>query len=108
MGPFFSTKKCDSCKWAEKAFDKVVDKYESQGDILAYHWELDSGDNLRTTEKENGLPAETLNLFKKHNPESTVPTFILGCKYVRVGNSGSKSLDIEEDEFIKFIEKIIE
>jgi len=105
---YFSTKKCDSCKWVEKAFNKVADKYESKGDIAAYQWELDSGDNLRTKEKENGLPLETLNLFKKYNPESTVPTFIFGCKYVRIGNSGSNSLDIEEDEFIKFIEKTIE
>ena len=105
---FFSTQKCSSCSWIETAFNDVIDYYESQGKIIAYHWELDTGDNLRTEEKEEGIPAETLKSFKKYNEKNTVPSFVFGCKYVRLGNSGSKNLEIEEDEFIKAIEKIIQ
>ena len=104
---FFSSTKCSSCKWVQNVYNKVADKYESQGKVIAYHWELDTGDNLRTPQKESGVPEEVINMFTKYNPNKTVPSFIFGCRYVRNGNSGSKNLAIEEDEFTKAIEKTL-
>jgi glutaredoxin len=83
----FTTTTCPQCSTAKKAFDSTVKKLIEQDKITAYHWELDIGDNTLTTEIEKGIPRSEVELFKKFNSKSTVPTYIMGCKYVRIGNA---------------------
>ena len=80
------------------------------GKIAAYHWDLDTGDNTLTEEIESGIPKGEMEIFKKYNQEATVPTYVFGCKYVRIGNFYEKNnnLDAEEQEFIAVVEKLLQ
>jgi len=100
----FSTTKNSASKWISKTFDETVKKYED--DIIAYHWQLDTGDNTLTDDKETGIPKEEVDIFQKYNPNNTVPTYIFGCKYVRIGNAYN-TLEEEQAEFERIIEKLI-
>ena len=77
--------------------------------IIAYHWNLDTGDNTLTKEKEKGIPKSEIEIFKKYNPEGTVPTYVFGCKYIRIGNFFEKENNLaqEEKEFTSVIEKLL-
>ncbi len=100
----FSTTKNSASKWISETFDNVVGEYAD--DIVAYHWQLDTGDNTLTDVKEQGIPKKELEIFQKYNPKSTVPTYIFGCKYARVGNA-YQTLEEEKAEFSRVIEKLI-
>lgn len=93
----YTTSFCRVCKKVGKDFDDIVKKYINEGQIVAYHWDIDIGDNLLTNKIENGTPRAEVNILKKYNPSSTVPTFVFGCKYVAVGSGISIS---ELEEFI--------
>ena len=47
--------------------------------------------------------------FKKYNPKGSIPTFVFGCKYVRVGNGYERDDDLasEAAEFRAVIEDLI-
>lgn len=100
---------CKPCQWISESFEKVVKSYVEDETIIAYHWILDSGDNALTKKIENGIPKKELEIFKKYNSETTVPTFIFGCKYVRVGNfyEEEDNLGAEEEEFRTVIDKLL-
>jgi len=100
----FCVTKSSDCNWIKKGFDSVMEEYEDQ--IKAYHWQLDTGDNTLTPEIETKIPREELEIFKKYNPGSTVPTFVFGCKYYRIGNAYDK-VELEKEEFKKVIEELI-
>ncbi|MBW2974757.1 SurA N-terminal domain-containing protein [Candidatus Woesearchaeota archaeon] len=100
----FSSSKNSASRWISRAFDDVADEYGDE--IIAYHWQLDTGDNTLTSVEETGVPKAEVDVFRKYNPENTVPTYIFGCKYVRVGNSYS-SLEEEKAEFRRVIEKFL-
>jgi hypothetical protein len=100
----FSTTKNPASKWISSTFDDLVAEYGSE--IAAYHWQLDTGDNTLTAEEESGIPKEEVDIFQKYNQDSTVPTYVFGCKYVRIGNS-YETLDEEEAEFKRVIEKLL-
>lgn len=104
----YTTTNCQSCIWITEKFDFFVKEYQKQNKIVAYHWELDTGDNTLTKEIETGIPKLELEIFKKYNPKSTVPTFIFGCKYVRIGNAyeEQKNLDAEKLEFENIANKL--
>ncbi len=87
----YTTSGCKSCDELEKAFYDAVGDY----DVVVYHWELDTGQNIYTEEMETGIPKSELDIFQKYNPKSTVPTYVMGCRYVRVGAGGS---DMEEEK----------
>ncbi len=99
----FSTSKCEPCNWIKETFDGLAKKYDN---IVVYHWQLDTGDNLISEEKEKAIPKKEIEIFKKYNPKSTVPTYIFGCKFVRIGNA-YESLEEEQAEFDRVIEKLI-
>ena len=103
----FTTTTCPQCDIAKNAFDSTVKNLIEQDKIVAYHWELDIGDNTLTSETEEGIPRSEVEIFKKFNSKSTVPTFILGCRYVRTGNAYDVPyIEGESSEIIKAITKI--
>ena len=103
----FSTTWCPHCEWIKDSFTKVVNEYE--GKIVAYHWELDIDDNALTPELEGEIPASEMAIFEKYNPRSSIPTFVFGCKYARVGNGyeSQGNLEAEEAEFREIIEELL-
>jgi len=105
----YTTTSCQSCKWIKETFDSFAEQYQEQGKIVAYHWELNTGDNTLTEEKERGIPRSELDIFKKYNSKSTVPTFVFGCRYLRVGNDYEDQDDLgaEKLEFDKITNMLI-
>lgn len=100
----FSTTKNPDSKWISSSFDEVINKYKD--DVTAYHWQLDTGDNTLTGVKEQGIPKKEVEIFQKYNPQSTVPTYVFGCKYLRIKNA-YKTLDEEKAEFSRVIEQLL-
>jgi thiol-disulfide isomerase/thioredoxin len=105
----FATTWCPHCQWIKETYIKVVQEYENNGQIKAYLWEVDIGDNSLTPEVESKVPQNELDVFNKFNKENSIPTFIFGCKYLRGGNGYEQqgNLDAEEEEFRKIIEELI-
>jgi hypothetical protein len=98
----YTTSKCEICKESGRLFQDSVIDFIADGSIQARHWSLDTGDNLLTLKKENGVPKEEVALFKKYSPDNLVPTIVLGCKYKHVGKFG-----IEQEEEFKAILKTL-
>lgn len=94
----FSTTWCPHCEWVSETFDKVVKKYVADGKIVAYHWELDINDNTLTPAKESSVPAEAQAVYQEFNPNGSIPTFVIGCKYFRVGNGHEAANDLVAEE----------
>lgn len=88
----FSTTWCPHCTWVAETFDSVVTEYVNAGKIAAYHWELDTNDNTLTPAVETEVPAEHTAVYEEFNPGGSIPTFVIGGKYFRVGN-GHESAD---------------
>ncbi|KKP69702.1 hypothetical protein A2X44_04050 [candidate division CPR3 bacterium GWF2_35_18] len=105
----FSTTWCPHCEWIKDTFDKVAKEYMNAGKLFAYHYELDTKDDTLTSGKENNVPQEALNVYKRFNPNGSIPTFVVGCKYWRVGNGfeASQDLNAEEKELRAIFDKVI-
>ncbi|MFH1591529.1 MAG: peptidylprolyl isomerase [archaeon] len=106
----FSTTTCPHCKWVGETYESVVQEYVDAGQIVAEHWEFDTGDNTLSEEVEEYLTQADRELFSKANPRSSVPTFVFGCEYVRIGNAfetAEDGLAQEEAEFRAVIEALI-
>ncbi len=105
----FTTSTCMPCEWIKDTFDEVMKDFIEEDKITAFHWQLDTGDNTLTKKKEEGIPKKEIEIFKKYNKRSTVPTYVFGCKYVRIGNfyQENRDLDAEEKEFRAVVEKLI-
>lgn len=106
----FSTSWCPHCKWVKGTFNKVAKEYVDAGKISAHHWVLDTGDDEITDGvKESIIPPEEMGIYQKYNPQGSIPTFVFGCKYTRVGNAyeAQNNLKAEEAEFRAVIEKIL-
>ena len=103
----FSTTWCPHCKWIKETFDNVAKEYDGQ--IAAYHWELDTKDNTLTDETETNIPAEHMALYQEFNPRGSIPTYVFGGKYYRIGNGYERSddLEAEAEEFRAVIEALI-
>jgi len=106
----FSTTWCPHCVWIKETFDSVVKEYVDKGKITAYHWELDTKDNTLTDEIESVVPESELEIYRNFSPRGSIPTFVFGCKYYRVGNGfeSSKDLVSEENEFKTVIETLLQ
>ncbi len=104
----FSTTWCPHCKWIKEAYQEVVNEYKDE--ISAYQWDLDIKDNALTKEKESIVPAEFFEVYDYYNPKGSIPTFVFGCKYVRIGNGyeAQGNLNAEKAEFREIIEELIE
>lgn len=82
----FSTTWCYHCKWIKSTIDETLLSFANEGKIAAYHFELDNGDNTLTAETESIVADEHQAVYRKFNPRGSIPTFVFGCKYYRVGN----------------------
>jgi thiol-disulfide isomerase/thioredoxin len=105
----FSTTWCSHCVWINSTFNRVAKEYMDAGKILAYHYEIDTGDNTLTPEIETAVPQADLDVYEQFNPNGGIPTFVFGCKYFRIGNGyeGTKDLAAEEAEFRGVIEALL-
>lgn len=105
----FSTTWCPHCQWIKDTFDEVVSKYVADGKIVAYHWEVDTNDNTLTSQKESVVPAKDLAIYKEFNPGGSIPTFVFGCKYSRIGNGyeQQQNLGSEKAEFEALIDDML-
>lgn len=106
----FSTTWCPHCKWIKPIFEKIVAPYVETGKIIAYSWELDINDNTLTEVKETTIPQSEMAIYQKYNPQGSIPTFVLGCKYSRIGNGYEGQSDGEAKEiadFTQIIEELI-
>jgi len=84
----YTSSKCEICQAAGTVFESSVKEFGDK--IDAFHWVLDTGDNLLTDELERGVPKAEVSIFKKYSPDSKVPLTVLGCRYKRVGALGSE------------------
>lgn len=105
----FATTWCVHCQWIKDTYAKVVSDYVKQGKIIAYQWEVDIEDDALTEVKESAVPQAELDVFKKFNPQQSIPTFVFGCRYIRTGNGyeAQGNLAAEEKEFREVIDKLI-
>jgi len=105
----FSTTWCPHCEWIKATFDSTMAKYVKEGKIVAYHWEVDTNDNTLTSNAEIQVPADAQAIYSEFNPGGSIPTFVFGCKYFRVGNGYEKQNDLasEVKEFEAVIKDII-
>ena len=103
----FSTSWCPHCKWIRETYTETLESYG--GKIQGHLWELDTNDDLFTPKKESVPPSE-LELFNTYNPEGSIPTFVFGCQYVRVGNGYEVegNLAAEINEFNAIIDALLE
>ncbi len=103
----FSTTWCPHCKWIKETFQETVKEYE--GEIAAYQWDIDINDNALTEEKESNVPLEHMAVYQNYNPKGSIPTFVFGCKYLRIGNGyeSQDNLAAEKQEFKEIIEELI-
>ena len=99
----YTTSFCEVCKESGRMFQDLVTNFMIDESIQARHWSLDTGDNLLTSKKENGVPKEEIAIFKKYSPNNRVPTVVLGCKYKHVGKFGIE----QEDEFKAIIKTLV-
>ena len=84
-----------------------------KGLIVGAHWDIDSAsksDNQVTPSVEGAFPPAELSLFQSINPNGTIPTFLFGCKYYRVGNAyeTQNDADAEAGEFKAVINKLLD
>jgi thiol-disulfide isomerase/thioredoxin len=105
----FSTTWCPHCVWVKPTFDKVASEYAAAGKIIAYHWELDTGDNTLTPQNETAVPQADTAVYQQFNPQGSIPTFVFGGKYWRVGNGYERTQDLaaEEAEFRAVIDQLL-
>jgi len=105
----FSTSWCPHCQWSKPAFEAAVKDYVKNGKIVAYNWELDTNDNTLTSEKEKEVPNQDRQVYEEFNPNGSIPTFVFGCKYFRVGTGHERENDLkaEEKEFREIIDKLL-
>lgn len=105
----FSTTWCPHCQWIGPTFDKAVKEYVNAGKIKAYRFEVDTGDNALTTEKETKVSQNHLDIYQEFNPQGSIPTFVFGAKYFRSGNGYEQQKDLvsEEAEFKAVIDDLL-
>ncbi len=105
----YSSSWCTHCEWISETYDDVVRDYIVSDKVIAYHWSLDEKDDLLTDEMEDEIPLTELALLLDYNPRNSVPTFIFGCKYYRIGTGYEyeNDLSLEDSEFRAIIEDLL-
>lgn len=109
----FTTSWCPHCKWAGPAFDEVAKEYVNKGKIVAHHWQIDTDaslkDDLLTPDKETAVPDSAMAYFNAFNSRGSIPTFVFGCKYYRIGTGYERENDLEAEkaEFRALIDDLI-
>ena len=105
----YSTTWCSHCQWIASTYDAVVKMYVDEGWIVAHRWEIDTGDDTLTDQVEEGVPVFEMEIYDDTNPQGTIPTFVFGCKYYRIGNGYEQAGDLKKEaaEFKAVIEELI-
>ena len=105
----FSTTWCPHCQWIAPIYDSVVNDYVSQGKIVAYHWQMDTLDNTLTDANEGSIPEGEAAIFQEFSPKGSIPVFVFGCEYYRLGNGyeATKDANAETTEMRKIIDELI-
>jgi thiol-disulfide isomerase/thioredoxin len=105
----FSTTWCPHCEWISDTFDTFAKKAMDEGKIMAYHWEIDINDNTLTEEVETEVPEDAMAIYREANPRGSIPTFVFGCKYYRIGNGYESQNDLaaELNDFETIMGKIL-
>ena len=105
----YSTTVCPHCRWVNSTFNGVMDEYMQAGKIVAHHWDVDVGNDQFTPSKESSISQAEVDLYKSVNDRLSVPTYLFGCKYLRIGNAyeTQDDLDAEAGEFKAVIEKLL-
>ena len=104
----FSTTWCPHCEWIKDAYDQTVKEYMNHSEIVAYHWQFDTDEDTLRTEKVP-VPQSERDIFRRFNPGGTIPTFVFGGKYYRIGNGyeAKHDLEAEKAEFRAVIDELI-
>jgi len=105
----FSKTRCSHCQWIAETYDLVVQMYIDEDTIVAHHWEIDTGDDMLTDAIEQDVPGAEMAVLAEFNPDESVPTFVFGCKYYRIGTGYEWKNDLvsEAAEFMAVIEALI-
>jgi thiol-disulfide isomerase/thioredoxin len=113
----YSTSFCPHCQWVKPAFSEVAKSYMDENKIVAHVWEwiYDSqgnqigADDSLTPQNEGSVPDAEKKVFDQFNPNGTIPTFVFGCKYYRIGNQfeAQKDLNAEKVVFTQIIEELL-
>ncbi|MCB9790823.1 thioredoxin family protein [Candidatus Nomurabacteria bacterium] len=100
----FSATWCPHCQWVGDTFNSWA---KEQKDVVVYRYEVDTNENVLTGEK--GIPEEHKKIYDEFNPNQTIPTFVFGCKYARVGNGYENENDLQKevDTFNDVVSKIL-
>jgi thiol-disulfide isomerase/thioredoxin len=103
----FSTTWCPHCTWISDTFDSWAKANSDK--ITAYHWELDTNDNTLTEAVETEVPSDHNSVYETFNPNGSIPTFVFGCRYGRVGNGFESEDDLEKEKaaFDAIVKEII-
>lgn len=103
----FSDSRDYHCEWISKIYDSVVKSYGDK--IAAYHWNINTGDNTLTSTTEPRISEIENFWYTKYNKDRTVPTFIFGCAFTRIGNGYEAQNDTgaEEAEFRTIIDALV-
>ncbi len=106
----FSTTGCSHCQWVADTYDAIVKMYVEEGLIVAHHWEMDTGDDILTSLVEGGVPDTEMAVYNEFNPQNLFPTFVFGCRYVRIGTGHEQGdgLEAEAAEFMAVIEALLD
>ena len=92
---------------------KTIEKYNVQiknledrkNKIDAKYYEFDNKKDIISGE---WITKEDIKLYKNYNSEGSIPTFLVGCKYIRVGKGFSgEELEKEKQELKMVIEKVL-
>ncbi len=104
----FTTSWCPHCQWIKDTVDAVLKDYADRDLITAYHWEVDTGKEL-VTGQEGTVPDAEMAVYQKYNPDGSIPTFIFGCRYVRVGTGYEQEDDLgkEKAEFELILDTLL-
>jgi len=92
----FSTTWCPHCQWVAETFDNWAK--ENSDKAAVYHWQIDTKDNTITSEVETEIPSDILAVYNKFNPDGSIPTFVFGCRYSRVGNGYESESDLTKEK----------
>jgi thiol-disulfide isomerase/thioredoxin len=105
----FSTTTCPHCRWINDTYNGVMKEYLDKGLITARHWKADIGDEQFSEERESAVFERDVAVFEQFNPDFSVPTYVFGCKYYRIGNAYEleDDLDAEAGEFKAVIEQLL-
>ena len=105
----FSETWCSHCQWIADTYDAVMQMYVDDGEIVARHWETDTGDDMLTSQVEQSVPDSEMAIFTEFNSQESIPTFVFGCKYYRIGTGYEigGGLTAEAAEFMAVIEALI-